>query len=165
MKPLVLPLWLKIGAYIGFGGFILIVLFQYFSGFLPPFGSITLYKNTSKTRLSGYEIDCSYNQYTNAPTITFYDHEQSRERELIIQPGTRLNAGPDTSAIEEVQIDKKRITKDDCTVFHGIVASHKGGGGRRGPSPRVFEYALSLDCEIEGERLVVDLRDYSCWRQ
>ncbi len=165
MKPLVLPWWLKIASYIGCGGFILVALFQFLSGFLPPFGSITVYTPAGKSLLRGYKVDCSYNQYTNIPTITFRDQAQSRERALILQPGTKLNSNPDTFAIEEVWIDKKPLTKNNCSLLRGIIANHAGGRGRRGPAPKVFEYVLSLDCEMEGERLVVDLHDYSCGKQ
>lgn len=162
MKPLILPLWLKVGGWIGFGGLLLIVLSFLFSGFFPTFGTLTIQENGHFKTYSRYDISCVYDQ--GSVSLSFYDHLQDKKRTIDIRSGYRT-IDSRTTINNAVVLDESFINPRNCTRYQAKVTGHGGTSSENSKSLHIYEYQLALDCQIEKGRILADLHGYNCWHR
>ncbi|MBP7005543.1 hypothetical protein KBB27_00245 [Patescibacteria group bacterium] len=157
MKPYVLPRWLKVGCWIGFGGFSLVILFFLFSGFLPVFGSLIIEEGGRSQAYSHYDVWCVYDRGDVA--LSFRDQTNNKERVIDVKNGYMMGIGH-TETNNVVALDGSPIKRESCTRYQTSITGH--GSSK---SLKVFEYRLLLDCQTEKEHLLADLHGYNCWRK
>lgn len=159
MKPLILPWWLKIGYWIGYGGFVLVVLFFLFSGILPAFGALTILEEGRSHTYARYDISCVYDK--GSVSLSLHDREKNAERIIDIQDGSTVIYNQTTSN-NAITLDGLSIEPKNCTRYQTMIAVH---GRQSSKSLQVYEYLLSLDCHLRREHILADLHGYNCWRK
>ena len=155
MKAAIFPLWLRIGTWVSFGGFILVVLFQVTASFslLPTLGHLTIEKGGQSQTYTFYDLSCK--RVAEGTIILFYDQNDQRERKIELRGGD--STGDGILVGSGIYIDSRYLRQEDCTRRQVMTARH--GGGK---SPKVGEYKISLDCTTSNERIRADLHSYSC---